>query len=219
MRVVSLLLIASACCVSEVYAQQSQHNVNAFECGFIYDKFQGGKSSAASCSYMGEKVFSTATNPFPASEHCQTENIFNYDDLVNFEIDLMTNRVSWIERIGIATFAVPEMIDYYMRKDHLSREEATKRADTPPHDLPVEYTITNTETVYDTIYQDEITRELLNPPKKVPAYIMLFGDDGSNYSLYISEKAGNAILSEYVSDNNGSWVNLRFGKCRTKNVQ
>jgi hypothetical protein len=168
---------------------------------------------------MSEKIFSTASNPFPASEHCHTEEIFGYHDFVDFQVFLVAKHISWIERYGLASFAVPEMTDYYMRKDHISREEATKRANNPPHDTYVSYDISYVEKVYDTIYIDEVNRTPLNPPRKTPAYIILFGEDGSNYSLYISEISGNAILSEYVSADEGSWVNLRFGKCRAKNAQ
>jgi hypothetical protein len=52
----------------EVLAQQPKHDATGFECAFIYDKFKGGKSGDASCSYEGENVFSAPTGRrFPAT--------------------------------------------------------------------------------------------------------------------------------------------------------
>jgi hypothetical protein len=219
MRKLTLVALLVSVSGSEVAAQQMSQNPKAFECGFIYDKFKGGKSGEASCSYMGEKVFSTANDPFPANEHCKTEPVFGFTDLKNFQIDLPTKKLTWDAQGGLASFAEAEMIDYYMKKEKISREEATKRATTKQPIVHYAFTISHAQRIYDTIYIDEINRTPLNPPKNIPADLITFGEPGSNYSIYISENSGNAILSEYVSDNDGTWVNLRFGKCRILGTQ
>jgi hypothetical protein len=195
-------------------AQQAQQ----FECGFVYEKMKDGKSGAASCSYSAEKVFSFAgATPFPSKEHCRTEDNGRYEDLVNFRVDLATNKVAWDEQSGLSPFYVPRMIEFYMREEKLSKEAATEmvarsQGSTTHHD----FDILHTDKIFDITYVDEITKKSLSVPEHTLAYLVTFRDDTNNYSLYISGKRGNAILSEYVGglEGDASWVNLRFGKCR-----
>jgi hypothetical protein len=98
-------------CISDAIAQQTTREARAFECGFIYDKIKTGKSGDASCSYTGEKVFSTASKPFPAREHCDTKRVFSFED-IRLNIDFVTNQVAFEREDGLAPFAVEEMIDY-----------------------------------------------------------------------------------------------------------
>jgi hypothetical protein len=191
-----------------------QYDTKGFECGFIYDKFKGGKSSEAACSYDGEKVFGTAGEPFPARLHCKTESVGGFHDLINFRIDLAANTVTWDDQYGLSAFYQLEMIKYYMQTQKISEAEATAKVKGPWRLIHYAFNIRHTEKIYDHIHTDEINRELLKTPQHVPAYLITFGDEDSNYSLYIPGKNNNAILSEYVGDNDASWVNLRFGKCR-----
>jgi hypothetical protein len=203
------------CCFGKALAQHAKHDATGFECGFIYDKFKGGKSSKAACSYEGEKVFSVpGGSGFPANEHCKTEPVTGYTDLINFRIDLSKNKVTWEEQYGLAPFYEPEMIEYIMRTEKLSREEATKRVKGPYSATTYDFNIYHTERIYDTIFVDEVTRKHLDPPRYVPAYLITFGEMGRGYSVYVSGKDSHAILSEYVSDGDATWINLRFGKCR-----
>src|SRR5262245_46032188 len=91
------------CCLGKVLAQQEKHDATGFECGFIFDKFKGGKSGAAACSYNGEKVFGTPGQRLPANEHCETEQVHGYDDLLNFRIDLSSNKVTSDAQHGLRT--------------------------------------------------------------------------------------------------------------------
>jgi hypothetical protein len=59
-----------------------------------------------------------------------------------------------------------------------------------------------------------VTAKEFDPPKYIPAYLITFGEKGRSYSVYVSGKDSHAILSEYVGDEEASWINLRFGKCR-----
>jgi hypothetical protein len=203
----------------QTLAQQAKHDATGFECGFIYDKFKGGKSGDATCSYEGEKVFGLGGIRAPANEHCKTEPVANYVDLVNVHIDLSNNKVTWEEQRGSASFFEPGVIEYIMRKEKLSKAEATKMV-TEPLITPFDFTIYHTERIYDGISVDEVTRKRLNSPRYVPAYLITFGKIGRSYSLYVPGKDTAAILSEYVTADVGgggelsSWINLRFGKCR-----
>jgi hypothetical protein len=204
------------CYIRVGVAQQDEHAATEFECGFVYEKTKGGKSSDASCSYNGEYVFGTPSLPFPASEHCKTEPTHKYKDFVNFRIDLLAKDITWDTHIGSSPFRVLERIEYYMRTEKLSREEATRKAQVT-YNIQSGFKIFNVNKIYDTYFNDEITQADLKTPKYVPAYLITFGDKGSNYSIYIAGQSGRAILSKYDSDHTGnSWVNLRFGKCRIK---
>jgi hypothetical protein len=208
-----LLVITAAalCCNRATYAQQSPQ----FECGFVYEKMEGGKSGAATCSYTGENVFAVAKEHAPTNEHCRTAPNSRYEDLVNFRIDLTTRKVAWDRQSGLSSFALPQMIEYYMRKENLTKEAATaKVAKLKDVSLHYDFDIIHTDKIADRTNVDELTQSPLKDPIYTPAYLITFRDAHSNYSIYISEKNSNAVLSEYVSDLDTTWVNLRFGKCR-----
>jgi hypothetical protein len=205
----------TGCYICESVAQQDEHNPKAFECGFVYSKVKEGKSGEATCSYTAEKVVSNPSEHFPPNEHCKTEPVFEYKDLTNFQIDLATNRVTWDEEDGLASFEVPGMIEYYMRKQKISKEEAIAKARSKIR-LRSECNIYSINKISDRTDTDEISRAPLDRPKYTPAYVITFGDSYTNYSIYISSKTNSAILSEYASNNESSWVNLRFGKCRER---
>src|SRR6516162_8203745 len=101
--------------------------------GFISEKFKGGKSGVAACSYEAEKVFSApGEKSFPANEHCQTEPVrFGYTDLENVRIDLSENKVTWDQQFGYFSFDEPDMIEFIMRREKITKEEATKRVKGP----------------------------------------------------------------------------------------
>jgi hypothetical protein len=205
-----LAIAATMGSICHAAAQQAQQ----FECGFIYQKMEGGKSGSAACSYLGEKVFSRPRAPFSSKEHCQTEDNANYDDIMNFRVDFTTNTVAWDNQRGASPFFVPHMIEYYMRKEKLSKEAATEMVSRKVQGH-YDFKILHTDKIFDITDVDEISKTPLREPVHTLAYLITFSNGISNYSLYISGKRGNAILSEYVGgDEDVSWVNLRFGKCR-----
>jgi len=118
---------------------------------------------------------------------------------------------------GIAPFYEPDMIEYYMQTEKLSREEAISKVKVTYPLFHPAYDIYHIGKIYDAIFIDEVSRTTLKPPRYLPAYLIMFGDKGSNYSVYIPGRNNNAILSEYAGNNEASWVNLRFGKCRKIN--
>jgi hypothetical protein len=105
-----------------------------------------------------------------------------------------------------------------MRTEKIGREEAVRKArqrrDVPP--VPGGYRIFHVHKSSAIYTQDPVTQAPLKQPKEVPLYTISFGWNAGNYfySVFIPE-SGNAILSRYWTNEDSSWVSLRFGKCRT----
>jgi hypothetical protein len=139
---------------------------------------------------------------------------------VALRIDLEANNVVWEREEGLAPFAVSQMIDYYMRKENIKREEATRKVMQRPQ-LPwkqLTYRIFHVYKGYEFVSHDPVTQALPKEPRNMPVYTVMFGWNSGNtlYSIFIPDNGtnGDAILSHYVADGGSSWVNLRFGKCR-----
>jgi len=204
---------------SSSFSQQVVHDARGFECGFIYEKTKGGKSGKASCSYTGERVFGTSSRSFPPREHCDTKEVFDFED-IRLRIDLQVNNVVWEREEGLAPFAIAEMIGYYMRKENISREQATRKVMERPQPpwKQVTYHIFHVYKGDEFVSFDPVTQTIPKDPTSMPVYTITFGWNVSNnlYSIFIPDNGvnGDAILSHYVADGTSSWVNLRFGKCR-----
>jgi hypothetical protein len=158
--------------------------------------------------------------PCPSREHCYTKEIFSYED-IRLRIDFDANNVVWEHEDGLAPFAVPQMIDYYMRKENIKREEAARRVMQRPQ-LGLKQLTYHILYVYkgdEFVSYDPATQTLPKEPRNMPVYTITFGLNVANnlYSIFIPDNGtiGDAILSHYVADGGSSWVNLRFGKCRT----
>jgi hypothetical protein len=112
------------------------------------------------------------------------------------------------------------MIDYYMRKENIGREEATRKVTQrpPPSWKQMTYDIFHVYKGDEFVSHDPVTQALPKVPRNMPVYTVTFGWNVSNtlYSIFIPDNGtnGDAILSHYVADGGSSWVNLRFGKCR-----
>ncbi len=220
----TIVLAVAAILVGNSYgfSQQVVHDARGFECGFIYDKTKRGKSGDASCSYTGERVFGIA-HSLPPWEHCKTEQVFDFKD-VKLRIDFEANNVVWEQQEGLAPFAIPQMIDYYMREEHIGREEAARKVNKPPppwKQIPLTYEIFHVYKGEAFVSSDPITQTLPKEPKYMPVYTVTFGTNyklpGNDlYSLFIPDNGidGNAIMSHYVADGSDSWISMRFGKCR-----
>jgi hypothetical protein len=202
------------------FSQQVVHDARGFDCGFIYGKTKGAKSGEASCSYTGERVFSdTWRSLHGPREHCDTKEVFSFED-VTLRIDFKANNVVWEREEGLAPFAVSQMIDYYMRKENIGREEAAQKVTQrpPPSWKQMTYDIFHVYKSDEFVSSDPITQALPKEPRRMPVYTVTFGWNVSNrlYSIFIPDNgiSGDAILSHYVADGSSSWVNMRFGKCR-----
>jgi hypothetical protein len=203
---------------SSAFAQKVVHDARGFECGFVYEKTKGGKSGAASCSYTGETVFSSASRSLPRNEHCYSETVFSYEDF-NLQVDLAANKVVWDREDGLAPFAFARMVEYYMRTDKLGKEEATRRATKrSPVPKQVTYDILGMQKGDEFVSQDPITQSLPKEPRSMPVYTLTFGsnDNNSLFTLFVPDDGANrsAILSRYWANGTSSWVSMRFGKCR-----
>jgi hypothetical protein len=166
------------------FCQQVVHDARGFECGFIQEKTKGGKSGEASCSYTGEKVFSNTSRSFPPQEHCDTKKVFGFED-VNLRIDLEANSVVWEREEGLAPFALSQMIDYYMRKEHIGREEATRKATERPQSWKqMTYHIFYVHKGDESVSRDPVTQALPKLPRSMPVYTIMFGFNVSNDPLF-----------------------------------
>jgi hypothetical protein len=202
------------------FSQPVVHDARGFECGFIYEKTKDGKSGEASCSYTPDRVFSNASRSFSSKEYCDIKEVFEFED-IRLRIDFETNKVVWEHEEGLAPFAISQMIDHLMRKEHIGREEATRKVTQPKPPLwrqPWTYRILHVDKGDEFVSHDPITQSLPKEPRHMPVYTITFGWSSGNtlYSLFIPDNGTNAdaILSHYVADGTSSWVNMRFGKCR-----
>lgn len=194
------------------YAQQS-----SYECSFIADKYPEGKSTSASCGLSPEKIFSTRYNQKAKWDHCDVERVSSYYDLKDFKVDLKNNVVSWNEYYGLIDEAKEELIKYRMDKDGVTEAEARESLSVKRDPNVSIYDIWSNSKIVDRYFYDQIKKELYSPPKLSPALLITFGKEGSNFSLYVSNSSGEAVLSEYVSNEESAWVHLRFGNCRANN--
>ena len=188
------------------------HDARGFVCGFISDKVKDGRSGDASCSYNADKVF---VPPLPFNQHCKTKSVFDFED-VRLQLDFGTNTVEWKKDDGLAPFAVQRMTDHYMRKENLPRDQAERRAtERAPFMRDFTYKILHVQKSEDSSYLDPITKAPRTQPKNDALYTISFGYIFGHtvYTLFIPEN-GNSILTRYWSDDEWSWVNHRFGKCR-----
>jgi hypothetical protein len=221
--VIAALALANVWGASNAAAQQTEKRFEpTFDCGFVSDRFKEGKSTNASCSYNGEAVFSVPASSyrFPANEHCKTEIVFSYNDLTSFVVDLQGRTVQWEEQHGLAPFAVPEMVSFYMKEEKITEKEAKKKVAQPGLAQPgpskhFSVDIKTVQHISETHYADA-SGQMMKPPKILFGYLITFGDPAGQYSLYIPSSNNNVILSKYVSDMEHSWVNLRFGKCQKR---
>lgn len=218
-RVIALAAVTFLVSAGQSSSQEVVHDARGFQCGFIYDKTKGGKSGEASCSYTGDKVFSTLDRPFPPREHCETKEVFRFED-IRLRVDFTSDEVVWEPENGLVPFAVSRMIEYYMRKEKIGREEAALKVKQRPEPLLKErkYRIFYVYKGDTFVSHDPITQGLPKQPRNMPVYTVVFGWNASNnlYSLFVPGDGtnGEAILSHFVADGSSSWVNLRFGKCR-----
>jgi hypothetical protein len=113
------------------------------------------------------------------------------------------------------------MIDHYMRRENLKREEAARKVLQRP-ELPgkrMTYRIFHVYKGDEFVSSGPITLTLPKEPRNMPVYTITFGLNVSNrpHSIFIPDNGtgDGAILTHYVSDGASSWINMRFGRCRT----
>jgi hypothetical protein len=183
-----------------------------FECGFIQEKSVNGKSNEASCSMDPEKVFSTSQYHHKPTDHCDVDEVYGYEDYINFFINDKLARWDW--QYGLIESAKPRQKRYYIQQGK-SEEEAEKSVNAI-HVRHYMFPVFSHFINQDEILINSLTQKPYKNPRKQKIHIYTFGDDSWSFTLYIPEVSGKAILIKYSSEEDSSWVNIRFGTCRDK---
>lgn len=167
----------------------------SFECSFMRGKLPPFKPNAAVCTMDPEKAFSSKKYTAKPDDHCQITTFDMMGDLVDFLVDVNEKKV---------TFSSRTFVKYI--------EEAEPKLNLMKYEFAIDgYVLGSDKILFDPI-------EIINvPPKKVPMHIINFSNEDYTYSLYFPEVSGKAILSQYNSQEEASWIQLRFGRCRKKN--
>jgi hypothetical protein len=183
-----------------------------FECAFLQDKYESGKSNKASCSMLPEKVYSTKDYTPKKNEHCEVIGVYLYEDLEDVKIDTEKSTVSWVEHTGFTEDAKKTQKKYYL-KEGKSAKEADKDVNIE-HREHETYRITAYYKSQDLLRFDAVMKKVFDPPKKVTVHTIIFTNGTQLFYLYIPESSGYAILLQPSELENSSWVDMRFGNCR-----
>ena len=181
------------------------------ECGFIQEKIVNGKSNEASCSMDPEKVFSTSQYHHKPTAHCDVDEVYGYTDYINFLVDDKFAR--WKSQYGLTEKGKLKQKQYYIQKG--KSEEEAERSVNSIHVIKYLFPVFSHFVGHDKIWINSLTQKPYKKPRKQKTHIYTFGDDNQSFTLYIPEISGKAILIEYSSMEDLSWVNIRFGNCRT----
>jgi len=183
-----------------------------FECGFIQERLPKGKSNKAACSADPDKVFSTIQYQHDKNDHCDIEPVTHYEDYINF---FVTDRVvSWKQEFGLTETFKPKMKKYYV--EHGKSEEEAEESVNVTRSINYSSPVFSHYTGQEEVYINSISQQPYKEPKKQKVHIYTFGNNRQSFSLYIPEISKKAILIEYSSMEDASWVNMRFGTCRIK---
>jgi hypothetical protein len=181
-----------------------------FECGFIQEKLPNGKSNEASCSMDPDKVYSTARYQHKQNEHCDIDEVINYTDYIDFYVSEKT--VSWKSNEGVTQRAKSTLKAIFMKRGE-SPQEAEKIVNAV-HVRDYAFPVFSHYIGQQNIYLNSLTQQPYEKPYKERIHIFTFGDYFHSFSLYVPEISKKAILIEYSSMEDASWVNIRFGTCR-----
>jgi len=190
----------------------TQPYAQGFQCSFIQEKFSGGKPNTASCSANPEVVYRTKFNQPKSSDHCDVEAVYSYTDLENVLINPDIKLVTWTEKYGLTEDAKIKQKAYYIRKGD-TEESATKKVSHTRSDEE-SFEITSYVKSHSAIFWDAISRKSYEPYKKSPVHNFVIQGIYESYLLTIPEATMQATLIKSTGDEQNSWVNLRFGKCR-----
>jgi hypothetical protein len=116
--------------------------------------------------------------------------------------------------MGLTSEAQERQKQYLLTKGS-SEEEAAKKV--RKVNIQTErYSIKSYDVSTQNIYTDEITGEILTPPKEVPTHNLMFTSGNQMHFLYIPESSGHSILVSPSGNADASWINITFGRCRIK---
>jgi hypothetical protein len=208
--VFSLTCVVSVALLSQLSTAQGA----AFECAFIQDKYPTGRPHKATCAMLPEHVFALQGYTPKPSDHCEVDVIHGFEDLIDMHIDTQQPTVVWTEHRGLIEAAKPKQRDYLMKEQGYSRQKAEREVAGYDHKDKRSFAVVAYHLYLERIHVDPVTRQLLEPPREVPAHTLILSNRYNLYYLYIPESTGHAILLYPAGNGESSWVGIRFGKCR-----
>lgn len=122
--------------------------------------------------------------------------------------------VSWKEEFGLAETFKPRMKKYYI--EHGKSEKEAEESINVTRSTNYSFRVSSHYIGQSNIYFDSLTQQAYKETQKQKIHIYTFGNNMQSFSLYIPEISKKAILIQYSSMEDTSWVNIRFGTCRIK---
>ena len=182
-------------------------------CDFSSDKHREGKSNKVTCAKNPEVVFSTKYRKLEIWKHCDNEKVFDADSITDVVVDLKLKAVRWEEKIEQTEYSIKYMYNHYLESGY-SEEEAKKAANftyPPRHGFFKIYSISEGT---EKIHFNKKLKKAYDPEKIIKTKTISFRDSIYDYHLYIPDiDHGQSILTEYVSNDDNSWIRMRFGHC------
>lgn len=159
-----------------------------------------------------DKVFSTSQHQHNKNDHCDIEAVSHYMDYIDFFVT--DELVSWKEQFGLTETFKPKMKKYYI--EHGKTQKEAEESINVTRSTNYSFRVFSHYIGQDDVYINSMTQQPYKEPKKQQLHIYTFGNNRQSFSLYIPEISKKAILIEYSSMEDSSWVNIRFGTCRIK---
>jgi hypothetical protein len=185
-----------------------------FKCEFVSEKFRGGKSNEGACSGDPEIVLSSKVNPSPRTKHCDVMDNHNFNDLLDFNVDLDKKMITYSYKSGMTEYGVDDMVSYKKRKGNID-EKKVREQYSKLLEFDSRYIVSSVQQFTQRL-NDRYTGE------KTTNYLITFtrtdqyGNEEVN-TLFIP-KNEKSILSSYdiiskPDKGSGSWINMKFGRC------
>lgn len=189
----------------------SLHDAELIKCSFKPD-VGVLKSMQATCSAYPEQTFSTRYTQHDSTDHCRTRPLRESSAYRDLEIKLPVKLVTWKHDLVADPDEKAKIILRAVQEDSISEDEAESRYEKNLITDKIAY-IGSAQKIFDKLLYDPISEELYDKPVLRPALLVLFADQSSNnFSVYVSANL-DAILSEYVSFDDHSWLTMSFGRC------
>lgn len=160
-----------------------------------------------------EEVFKTEQYNPKITEHCKSDPVFVIEDIRDVNIDTAKKIVTWTVSYKLADHKKHAMVDFYSGSLDSRKKQAEElvNAENNRHE---EYSIINVVEGKTALHYDSQTGKQLPEITEVKEKIVLFGNEKSEYVIFIPEWHGESILTSFNADDRHSWAHVRFGHCR-----
>lgn len=204
----NILIVATAIVIFCNSAHSESKLPKGIKCLFSMEPYPEGKSNQASCGMMPEEIFSTRNYRKKRNQHCKVEGTHSVSEFKNFHIDFERYIVSYDDVYYLSEHGKKSQKAYYIREG-LSEEVAERKVERKSKTL-YEESIDKVFFQNDAEYFDPITKEFLKRPINTRIYNVVFG----KHIFQMKELVPEAIISDFESVGQNSWLSMRFGKCK-----